>query len=256
MPLFTRNAFATPFGRNVYLRSTQDVKTASYMVAAETVPAVTIDGHAGQKVLQPGTVMAVITVGSNAGKVGPFQAAGTNEVQTATVTGTPTGGTFTLTFDGETTAAIAYNAAASVVQAALEGLPNIEVGDVTVSGSAGGPWTITFVGQEGGINQSQITSDAALLTGGTTPAVAMATTVPGVAGATDGRQTDTNIVGICNTFLPWQLMEGDREIAVVYEASVVQASCLEMVAGGTYQAVSNTTAAYMVAKKTMDIKFR
>jgi hypothetical protein len=35
---------------------------------------------------------------------------GTNEVQTITVTGTPTGGSFTVTFAGATTSAIAYNA--------------------------------------------------------------------------------------------------------------------------------------------------
>lgn len=62
----------TPFGRNEFLRSTQDVKTESYTVAASTVPARTIDGVAGQKVLQPGQVMAKITGGGDAGKVGPY----------------------------------------------------------------------------------------------------------------------------------------------------------------------------------------
>ena len=42
-----------------------------------------------------------------------------NEVQTITVTGSPTGGTYTLTFDGETTSAIPYNATATQVQTAL-----------------------------------------------------------------------------------------------------------------------------------------
>ncbi len=36
------------------------------------------------------------------------------------ITGAPTGGTFTLTFEGATTAAIAYNAAAAAVESALE----------------------------------------------------------------------------------------------------------------------------------------
>lgn len=62
----------TPFGRNEFLRSTQDVKTESYTVAASTVPARTIDGAAGQKILQPGTVMAKITSGGESGKVGPY----------------------------------------------------------------------------------------------------------------------------------------------------------------------------------------
>jgi hypothetical protein len=46
-----------------------------------------------------------------------------NEVQRITITGTPTGGTFTLTFQGNTTAPIAYNASAATVVAALEALP-------------------------------------------------------------------------------------------------------------------------------------
>ncbi len=62
----------TPFGRNEFLRSTQDVKTESYTVAASTVPARTIDGAAGQKILQPGTVIAKITSGGESGKVGPY----------------------------------------------------------------------------------------------------------------------------------------------------------------------------------------
>jgi hypothetical protein len=50
-------------------------------------------------------------------------------------------------------------------------------------------------------------------------------------GVTDGRQTAANIVGINDTFLPWQLMERDVEVAVVYEATVYQAWCFEREAG-------------------------
>lgn len=74
---------STPFGRNEFLRSTQDVKTESYTLAAASVPAVTIDGVAGQKILQPGTVLAKITSGGDSGKVGPFSAAATDGRQTA-----------------------------------------------------------------------------------------------------------------------------------------------------------------------------
>ena len=52
------------------------------------------------------------------GKYGPYGAS-PSEVQTVTITGTPTGGTFTLTFDGETTAAIAYNAALQIAAIGL-----------------------------------------------------------------------------------------------------------------------------------------
>lgn len=66
---------STPFGRNEFLRSTKEgqIQTESYTVAASTVPARTIDGNPNQKILQPGTVMAKITSGVEAGKVGPFQ---------------------------------------------------------------------------------------------------------------------------------------------------------------------------------------
>ena len=74
---------STPFGRNEFLRSTQDVKTESYTLSAASVPARTIDGVAGQKVLQPGTVLAKITSTAEAGKVGPFSAAATDGRQTA-----------------------------------------------------------------------------------------------------------------------------------------------------------------------------
>jgi len=54
------------------------------------------------------------------------------------------GGTFTLTYGGQTTAAIAHNATAATVQAGLVALSSVGTGKVTVSGDAGGPWTATF----------------------------------------------------------------------------------------------------------------
>lgn len=105
--------------------------------------------------------------------------AGTSEVQTVTITGTPTGGTFTLTFDGETTAPIAYNAINTAVDSALEALPNIGVGEVAVTGGPGPgtPYTVTFLTSLGDV--PQMTADGAALTGGTAPAVAVTTATPG-----------------------------------------------------------------------------
>ena len=137
----------TPFGKNEFLRSTQDVKYEHYTVAHETVPERTIDGST-QKILQPGTVMAKITSGDDIGKIGPFQA-----------------------------------------------------------------------------------------------------------GVTDGRQTLANIVGINGTFLPWQLLERDVEVAVAVEARVVQAWCIELDASGAEIALTNTTAAGLVAQKSLSILF-
>lgn len=56
----------------------------------------------------------------------------------------PTGGTFTLTFGANTTAALAYNATAAQVQTALAGLASIGAGNVVVSGAAGGPYAVTL----------------------------------------------------------------------------------------------------------------
>lgn len=108
-------------------------------------------------------------------------AAGTDEVQTVTVTGTPTGGTYTLTFSGQTTSGIAFNAAASAVQSALEALSNIASGDVVCAGGPhpGTPITVTFGGAYDGVDVPQMTASAAGLTGGTSPAVTVSTTTPG-----------------------------------------------------------------------------
>jgi hypothetical protein len=149
MPAFsTDRTLRTPFGKNQYLRSTRDLKFESYTFAKGAIPAETIDGNAGQKVLQPGTVIAKITSGADAGKVGVFDS-----------------------------------------------------------------------------------------------------------GATDGRQTAANIVGLNDTFLPWQLIERDVEIAVCYEAAAKQAWCFEYVAG-VRAALTNTTRDAMVAAANLALLFK
>jgi hypothetical protein len=106
---------------------------------------------------------------------------GVNEVETVTITGAPTGGTFTLTYGGSTTGAIAYSATAATVQTALVGLSSIGAGNVAVTGSAGGPYTVTFQGTLAATNVTAITGSGASLTGGTSPAVAVSTPTQGVA---------------------------------------------------------------------------
>lgn len=86
-----------------------------------------------------------------------------NEVQTLIIDAT--GGTFTMTFSGQTTAAIAYNAAASAIESALVALSNIAPGDVSVAGS-NGLFTITFAGTYANTNVAQITLGVGSLTGG------------------------------------------------------------------------------------------
>lgn len=103
----------------------------------------------------------------------------TNERQTVTVTGAPTGGTFTLSYGGQTTAAIAYNATSTTVQAALAGLSTIGTGNVSVSGSAGGPYSVSFTGTLSGTDVAAMTASGTGLTGGTAPGVTVATATTG-----------------------------------------------------------------------------
>jgi len=74
--------------------------------------------------------------------------------------------------------------------------------------------------------------------------------------ATDGRQTLANIVGINDTWLPWQLMESDREVAVTYQATAVQGWCFERNAAGARIALTNTTADAMRGSKGLHINFK
>jgi hypothetical protein len=107
--------------------------------------------------------------------------AGTNEVQTVAITGTPTGGTFKLAFKGQLTAAIARNAAASAVQSALEALSTIGAGNVAC---AGGPLptgvTVTFQAGLGKKAVPLLVLADNSLSGGTNPTVTIAETTPGV----------------------------------------------------------------------------
>ncbi|QBJ94422.1 hypothetical protein D0Z67_29060 (plasmid) [Streptomyces seoulensis] len=125
--------------------------------------------------------MATCSITSRPLQGAPVPASGTDEVQTVTITGTPTGGTFTLTFNGQTTSAIVYNATSSAVQSALEALSNIAPGDITCTGGPlpGSPVTVTFSGGAyDGTDVPQMTA-AGSFTGGTSPAITVATTTPG-----------------------------------------------------------------------------
>ena len=81
---------------------------------------------------------------------------------TVTVAGSPTGGTFTLKVGTQETATIAYNATAATVKSAIVAVDDsIQAADVTVTGSAGGPYTVTA--------PAPVTHGTDALTGGTSP---------------------------------------------------------------------------------------
>lgn len=127
-----------------------------------------------------------------------------SEVQNVTITGSPTGGTYTLTFSGQTTAAIPYNATAAQVKAALEALSNIDVGDVAVSGGPhpGTAVAVTFAGQYMGDDVAQMTATGSL-TGGSSPAIAVTTaTAGGGASASDGTEVFAGFLATESMFAP------------------------------------------------------
>jgi hypothetical protein len=111
--------------------------------------------------------------------VGLVGAGGVDEVQTETVTAT--GGTRTLTVVNpvtgvsRTTAAIAFDANAATIQAALELLDNVGAGDIVVSGA--GPYVYTFAAAYADQDVLPIVVGTAGLTGGSS---SMAQTTAGV----------------------------------------------------------------------------
>lgn len=102
--------------------------------------------------------------------------AAVSEVKTITIDAT--GGTFTVTVDGETTAAIAFNATAAALQTALELLSNVQAGDIVCTGGPGATaaYTLTFAGQYAGKTAPTVTTGAGSLTGGAGTAVVAQTT--------------------------------------------------------------------------------
>jgi uncharacterized repeat protein (TIGR01451 family) len=80
------------------------------------------------------------------------------------------GGTFTLSYEGQATSAIPYNATPAIVQSALDGLSTIggAGGNVTVTGGVGdpsgtNPYIVTFEGALAGINVEQLTINGSSL---------------------------------------------------------------------------------------------
>lgn|ERR1019366_8505189 len=104
----------------------------------------------------------------NSGVSGRYYRSG-DAVQVATLVGTPTGGTFSVTIGGQTTAGIAYNATAATVTTAVQLLSGAVAAGCVVTGSAGGPYTFTFSATASPVTISQLS-----LTGGTS-ATAQAT---------------------------------------------------------------------------------
>lgn len=132
--------------------------------------------------------------------LGQLSAGATNDVQTLTLSGSPTGGTvkLSLTFPAgntQTTATIAYNASAATVQSAIAALSNVGSGNVTVTGSAGGPWTVTFGGLLAARPVPVLVLATNSLTGGSTPSLGIVHTTTGSQGGAFGAYASGNSDG-------------------------------------------------------------
>jgi PKD repeat protein/type 1 glutamine amidotransferase len=130
----------------------------------------------------------------------------TNENQTIAVANA-TGGTFTLTFDGQTTEPIAFPLVNTDIEAKLEALSNID--DVAVTGT--GTRTVNFRANQQQKDVPQMTADGSGLTG-TTPTITIATTLQGAlfqAPFNDARRSSTNTNDLRGKLLRIKVKDGD-----------------------------------------------
>lgn len=75
-------------------------------------------------------------------------------------------------------------------------------------------------------------------------------------GVTDGRSDPANIVGINNSYYPYQLMDRDVDIAVVYAGSVVQANVTVRDASGARVPVPNATVDALADRKDLNLVWK
>ena len=104
-----------------------------------------------------------------------------SEVQTISVTAT--GGTFTVSYNGVTTAAQAYNVATATLQTALQGLSTVGSGNVLVTGTPGTTYTCTFASALANQDVQTLVLGTGSLTGGS---ATLAITTPGSSGWLSG----------------------------------------------------------------------
>jgi titin len=156
----------------------------SFNLPAANVPGVVdYDSLFQNWIFQPATPLPTITnelfVDGYSQNV-PGPQAGTSEVQSLSITGAPAAGTFTLTFEGQTTAPLPSDASAGLIQSALQALSTIGAGNVVTSGGPlpNNPVTLTFQGSLADKPLPLVTANGASLPPGST--VTTVTTTQGV----------------------------------------------------------------------------
>ncbi|MHC4500927.1 MAG: hypothetical protein ACYS21_17645, partial [Planctomycetota bacterium] len=101
---------------------------------------------------------------------------GLDSLLLVTLTGSPTGGTFDLIYRGDI-AEIDYDSSAADLATAMNALDSLAASAVSVTGSAGGPWTLWFHGFPTAADGTiLLTKDETDLTGGSSPDVTIAAT--------------------------------------------------------------------------------
>ncbi len=173
---------------------------------------------------------------------------GANEVQDIEIDDDVSGGTFTLTFGAQTTSALAYNASASVVQAALQALSTIGLGNVLVT-QVTPVWRATFAGTLSSSNVGMISGNGSSLTGGDATTVAVAETVAGVnnvnevqsitvSGTVSGGTYTVTFNGETTAAIAWNAAIADIELNMESLDNIPQGECT--VGGGALPATPVT----------------
>lgn len=188
---------------------------------------ITLDGDSVRAVVSAGSHLpsgAVLALRASDNKAVLY--AGTSEeIQTLTEGGSGLT-SFTITWNGQTTASIDDDATAAQVQAALEALSNIDPGDVVVTGGplGTGPFSVKFQGQYKDTNVAAMTTTP---TGGT-GSVAVAT---GTAGGTDlGSGGSGTAIGFLHSgeTVP---TDGDLHVTYLHRVDVIEANLPAALAG-------------------------
>lgn len=132
--------------------------------------------------------------------------AGTDEVQTGTIGGTPTGGTFKLKYKGNVTASISWSSTNATlianIQAALDALGTVGTnGFIVAEGTmtAGiGTFTLTAGGNLTKLALDEVVSVDTNAMTGSSPTLSIAETTPGVTATHRGSPKGTKLVDTTN----------------------------------------------------------
>lgn len=139
-----------------------------------------------------------------------------NEIQRAAFSGTPISGSFKFVFGVDISAAILFSANAAAVEAALEAMPSIGVGNVSVSGTYATDFVITFIGALKFTDLALLTTTGNNLSDGGAVSIIVSTDQEGIPGFDIEFQTDLGDQDIADqvTFTDNNLLIGATPIVI------------------------------------------